>query len=377
MASPETPTATMNAMSLSSLFQPLTFSHGPAMKNRFMLAPLTNLQSHADGTLSDDEFHWLTLRAKGGFGLTMTCAAHVQREGQGFPGQLGVFSDDHLPGLTRLAAAIKAENSLAVVQLHHAGMRSPAELIGGQPVCPSDNDEFKARGLSLGEAEALVEAFVAAALRAERAGFDGVEIHGAHGYVLSQFLSPEINRRDDRYGGDAAGRARILWEVIEGVRGRCRPDFSIGLRLSPERFGLRLADIRDLAQALMTAGAIDYLDMSLWDVAKEPEEAAFKGRPLMAYFTELTRGAVRLGVAGKVSTPRIAADMLSAGADFVLLGRAAILNHDFPLRAADPAFTPARIPVTREHLRQEGLGPAFIDYMASWRGFVAEPVAAE
>jgi 2,4-dienoyl-CoA reductase-like NADH-dependent reductase (Old Yellow Enzyme family) len=370
-------TAAVIAMTLETLFQPLGFSHGPAMKNRFMLAPLTNLQSHPDGRLSDDEFHWLTMRAKGGFGLTMTCAAHVQRQGQGFPGQLGVFSDDHLPGLTRLAAAIKAEGSLAVVQLHHAGMRSPAELIGGQPVCPSDNEEFKARALSLAEVEALIEDFVAAAHRAERAGFDGVEIHGAHGYVLSQFLSPEINHREDRYGGDAVGRARIVWEVIEGVRRRCRPDFSIGLRLSPERFGLRLAEIRDLAQALMTAGAIDYLDMSLWDAAKEPEEEAFKGKRLMAYFTELDRGSVRLGVAGKVTTPRIAADVLGLGADFVLLGRAAVLNHDFPLRAAaDPAWAPSRPPVTRDYLRQEGLGPAFIDYMAGWKGFVAEPVAA-
>ena len=364
-------------MSLERLFQPLEFPHGPAMKNRFMLAPLTNLQSHADGRLSDDEFHWLTMRAKGGFGLTMTCAAHVHRHGQGFPGQLGVFSDDHLPGLTRLASAIKAEGSIAVVQLHHAGMRSPAELIGGAPVCPSDNEEFKARALSLAEVEALVEDFIAAAHRAERAGFDGVEIHGAHGYVLSQFLSPEINRREDRYGGDAEGRARIIWDIINGVRDRCRSDFSLGLRLSPERFGLRLTDIRDLAGALMGAGAIDYLDMSLWDAAKEPEEEAFKGKRLMSYFTELDRGGVRLGVAGKVTTPQIASDMLDAGADFVLLGRAAILNHDFPLlAAADEGWTPASTPVTRDHLRQEGLGPAFIDYMASWKGFVSDPVAA-
>jgi 2,4-dienoyl-CoA reductase-like NADH-dependent reductase (Old Yellow Enzyme family) len=364
-------------MTLENLFQPLAFSHGPAMKNRFMLAPLTNLQSHPDGRLSDDEFHWLTLRAKGGFGLTMTCAAHVQREGQGFPGQLGVFSDDQLPGLTRLAAAIKAEGSLAALQLHHAGMRSPSELIGGQPVCPSDNDEFKARALSLGEVEALIEAFVVAALRAEQAGFDGVEIHGAHGYVLSQFLSPEINQREDRYGGDAEGRARIVWEIIDGVRARCRPDFSLGLRLSPERFGLRLGEIRDLAQALMAKDAIDYLDMSLWDAAKDPEEDAFKGKRLMTWFTELERGAVKLGVAGKIITPAIAAAALADGADFVLLGRAAILNHDFPIRAADPAFAPSRPPVTKEYLRQEGLGPAFIEYMAGWKGFVAEPLAAE
>jgi len=107
---------------------------------------LTNLQSHPDGTLSDDEYHWLTQRAVGGFGATMTCAAHIQAIGQGFPGQLGAFSDDHLPGLTRLAAGIKAEGSLAIVQLHHAGMRSPKDLIGEAPVCPSDNAEFGCPG---------------------------------------------------------------------------------------------------------------------------------------------------------------------------------------------------------------------------------------
>ena len=98
---------------MQQLLEPLTFSRGPAMKNRFMLAPLTNSQSHDDGTLSDDEFHWLVMRAQGGFGLTMTCAAHVQAEGRGFPGQLGIFSDDHLEGLTRLAAAIRASGERA------------------------------------------------------------------------------------------------------------------------------------------------------------------------------------------------------------------------------------------------------------------------
>ena len=112
------------------------------MKNRFMLAPLTNSQSHEDGLMSDEEFHWLTMRAKGGFGLTMTCASHVQAIGKGFPGQMGVFSDLHSEGLSRLAEEIKSHNSVAIVQLHHAGMRSPKELIGEDPVCPSDNEEF-------------------------------------------------------------------------------------------------------------------------------------------------------------------------------------------------------------------------------------------
>src|SRR5215510_4904013 len=114
---------------MPTLNDKLTFTRGPAMKNRFMLAPLTNLQSHPDGVLSDDEFRWLTKRAQGGFGLTMTCAAHVQAVGQGFPGQLGVFGDQHLEGLTRLAAAIKANGSVAALQMHHAGNRSPKDLV--------------------------------------------------------------------------------------------------------------------------------------------------------------------------------------------------------------------------------------------------------
>ncbi len=101
---------------MGHLFDPLPLARGPAMKNRFALAPLTNLQSHPDGRLSDDEFDWLTYRARGGFALTMTCAAHVQRIGQGFPGQLGVFGDQHLEGLTRLAAEIRKYGSIAVVQ---------------------------------------------------------------------------------------------------------------------------------------------------------------------------------------------------------------------------------------------------------------------
>lgn len=354
---------------MSDLFAPLSLAHGPALKNRFMLAPLTNLQSHPDGVLSDDEFNWLTLRAKGGFGLTMTCAAHVQAVGQGFPGQLGIFGDQHLAGLTRLAAAIKAAGSVAAVQLHHAGNRSPKDLVG-QPVCPSDDPETGARGLSLAEVEQLVEDFVAAAVRADRAGFDGVEIHGAHGYVLAQFLSPEINRRDDRYGGSLENRARIIFEIIDGVRRRCRPDFQLGLRLSPERFGLKLAEVLETAQAVLRDGRIDYLDMSLWDVFKEPEEEEFKGRSLMSYFTELDRGQVRLGVAGKVTSPAIAQQMLADGADYVLIGRAAILHHDFPERARDPQFTPVALPVTAEYLANEGLGPAFVRYMSTWPGFV-------
>lgn len=354
-----------------NLFEPMSFKCGKAMDNRFMLAPLTNSQSHEDGTLSGDEHHWLTMRAQGGFGATMTAAAHVQKVGQGFPGQLGIFSDDHLEGLTKLAGAINKEGSLSIVQLHHAGMRSPKELIGGAPRCPSDNEETGATALSTEEVEQLTEDFIVGAERAERAGFDGVELHGAHGYILCQFLSPTINLRDDKYGGSFENRCRILFDIIEGIRARCQPGFNLGVRLSPERFDVRLAEIIELAQKLMKDGDVDYLDMSLWDSFKEPEEEEFKGRSLMSYFTELDRGDVRLGVAGKVRTPAEARRCLDLGCDFVLLGRAAILHHDFPNKTkADADFVPARNPVTADYLRGEGLGEAFIVYMSGWKGFV-------
>jgi 2,4-dienoyl-CoA reductase-like NADH-dependent reductase (Old Yellow Enzyme family) len=343
------------------------------MKNRFMLAPLTNSQSHADGTLSDEEFNWLTMRAAGGFGLTMTCAAHVQANGQGFPGQLGVFDDNHIPGLSRLAEAIKQQDSVAILQLHHAGMRSPAELIGESPVCPSDDEETGARALSHVEVKALVEDFIKGAERAEAAGFDGVELHGAHGYIICQFLSDEINHRDDEYGGSLENRWRILLEIIDGVRQRCRPDFILGVRLSPERFGMHLAEVTQLAERLMREDQLDFLDMSLWDVWKEPEEEAFKGRALIDYFTELERGRTRLGVAGKIRTPQEAERALAAGVDWIMLGRAAILHHDVPGKyAQDPGFVPASLPVSREYLGAEGLSPVFVDYMAGWPGFVAD-----
>lgn len=361
---------------MSDLFQPLALAHGPELKNRFILAPLTNTQSHPDGVLSDEEFHWLTLRAAGGFGLTMTCAAHVQAGGQGFPGQLGVFDDRHLPGLSRLAATIKAKGSVAAVQLHHAGSRSPKELVG-TPVCPSDEAKSGSRALTLDEVQKLRDDFIAAAKRSERAGFDGIEIHGAHGYILAQFLSPEINHREDRYGGSLENRARIVMEIIDGIRAQCRSDFQVGIRLSPERFGLKLAEIREVAGKILSDGKIDYLDMSLWDVVKEPNEDEFKGRTLMSYFTDLPRGNVKLGAAGKVMSAADARGVLEAGCDFVVVGRAAILRHDFPERVKrDAGYTSPALPVTVQHLSDEGLSPAFVKYMRNWPGFVAEEAAA-
>lgn len=358
------------------LAQPLTLTRGPAWKNRFMLAPLTNRQSHADGRLSDEEYRWLTMRAEGGFGLTMTCAAHVLEQGQGFGGQLGIFSDDHLEGLTRLADGLRAAGSVSSVQLHHAGIRSPRELVG-DIVGPSDDAETGARALSTAEVEAARDAFIAGAVRAEKAGFDGVEVHGAHGYLLCAFMSPELNRREDRYGGSLENRARLTFEIVDGIRAACGPDFQLGLRLSMERFGLRFDEQLEITAEVLRQGVVDYLDMSLWDVKKEPSDPDHKGRTMMERLAELPRGQVRLGAAGKIMSARDAADLLAAGCDYAVIGRAAILRHDYPNRVmADGAYASPATPVSEAHLAAEGLSPTFVTYMRNWKGFVEEPVEA-
>ncbi len=358
---------------MTTPFDPLTFRRGPAMANRFMLAPLTNCQSHPDGTLSDDEHHWLTRRAVGGFGLVMTCAAHVQAAGQGFPGQLGIFDDRHLDGLRRLATDLGAA-AVSSVQLHHAGNRSPADLIGRQPVCPSDDPATGARALTTAEVEEVVADFVAAAVRAERAGFHGVELHGAHGYLICQFLSAEINQRTDRYGGSLENRSRLLFEIIDGIRGACGTSFQLAVRLSPDRFGMRTDEVVEVYRRLVSDGAVDMIDMSLWDFTRSVTDGPSAGTPLLELFSGVERGEVRLGVAGRIHDPADVQSVLDRGVDIAVLGRVAILHHDYPqLLARDPGFVPRRPPATPEELLAEGLSAHFIDYLRrSFKGFVTE-----
>ncbi|HRB05349.1 MAG TPA: NADH:flavin oxidoreductase [Ilumatobacteraceae bacterium] len=357
---------------MSSPFDPVTFRRGPAMANRLMLAPLTNTQSHADGTLSDEEFHWLAMRAEGGFGLTMTCAAHVQANGQGFPGQLGIWSDAHVERLTQLAAALNATGTVSYAQLHHAGNRSPAELIGQQPVCPSDDPATGARALTTDEVHEVIAAFVAAARRAEAAGFHGVELHGAHGYLICQFLSPELNQRDDEFGGSLENRSRLLLDIIAGIRAQCGDDFAVAVRLSPERFGMRTDEIVEVYERLVASGQVDLIDMSLWDVDRRVPDSEFEGRTLTEIISALPRGAVRLGVAGKIHDPADIQRVLDTGVDIAVLGRVAILHHDYPqLLQRDPNFVPRRPPAKPDVLAAEGVSPRFVEYLAaSFKGFV-------
>jgi 2,4-dienoyl-CoA reductase-like NADH-dependent reductase (Old Yellow Enzyme family) len=361
-------------MNRVDLLAPLAFRNGVTAKNRVALAPMTNGQSHADGTLGDDELRWLASRAEGGFGIVETCAAHVSLDGQGWAGELGIYDDRLLPGLRALASALREHGALGVVQIFHGGARAPREVTGERPWSAVElpGDPADPRAGSGDDVQRVIAAFRAAAWRAHEAGFAGVELHGAHGYLLGQFLS-RLNTRSDGYGGSLEGRARLIREATRAVRAAVPKGFLVGVRLSPEDFGqakgLDLDESLEVARWLCDDG-IDFLHASLWrsteNTQKRPAEHAV---PL---FRAACPDDVRLFVAGAIWTRAEAEALLEKGADVVALGRSAIANPDWPLRIADPAWQPRRPPLTPAELHERALSNTFVGYMRRWKGFVGE-----
>lgn len=354
---------------MSSLFDPLVFRTGLSVRNRIVLAPLTNMQSNADGSLGDAELHWLLSRAAGGYGIVMTCAAHVARDGQGWPGELGVFDDTLLPGLTQLAAALRERGVTSMVQIFHGGVRADAAVTGTQPWSASELEGARA-GTEDDIQRAIVQ-FTDAAERARRAGFDGVEIHGAHGYLFTQFLSATQNQRTDDWGGPLANRARLLRETMRAIRGRVGSSFTVGVRLSPENFGnargLDLDESLQVARWLADDSA-DFVHLSLWhslnNTQKRPSTNAI---PL---FRAVLPADVRVLAAGAIWTRAEAEQVMALGADAAVLGRSAIANADWPRRAIDPHWKPQRPPFTIDALVASGLSPRFAEYMRRFKDFV-------
>ncbi|MBC8328946.1 MAG: NADH:flavin oxidoreductase [Planctomycetes bacterium] len=352
---------------MPTLDQSLTLPCGARLPHRFALAPLTNLQSNQDGSLHQDELRWLERRA-GHFGLVSTCAASVSEDGRAWPGQLGIHHDGLIPGLERLATALRRTGSVAIVQIHHGGdkaERSASKI--------STVDREGVRGASEADLERVVGDFVAAARRAERAGFDGVELHGANGYLFTQFLAPEDNPRTDAYGGDRAGRARLLREALRAVRAATAPGFAVGVRLSPvdvwSQRGLVLADGVQVARWMAEDGA-DFVHLSLKDAAG-PAPFEDTGVVVARAVRDALPPEVPVISAGGVWTRADAARAAAAGADIVAIGKAAIVHPDWPEASRAAGFAPLRPPWDPDHLRRVDVGPDFVDYLMRFPGLVA------
>lgn len=344
---------------------------GRTLPNARALAPLTNLQSHTDGTLGDDELRWLSRRAHGGFGLVSTCATYVSEQGHAWDGQLGIAHDGHLPGLTRLAKALNAHGALSVVQLHHGGAKATFRAPGAPPrISASDGDGHQAA--TPGELAQVVRDFVDGALRAEAAGFAGVEIHGANGYLFTQLLAPEDNRRTDAWGGSLEGRARLLRDTVRAVRAAVRPGFAVGVRLSPvdtwDRRGLVLDDgVR--VGVWMAQDGVDFVHLSLrqaWGPPPfEPERP-----PVARAFRDALPPDVPVLAAGGIRTAADEVRARQAGVDVVVVGKAAIRHPDWPMEVDVPGFEPAPTPWSPDDLRDQAVGPGLIAYLGGFPGLV-------
>ena len=357
---------------MKNLLAPWTLRNGVRVSNRVALAPLTNTQSNADGTISEDEFKWLESRAKGGYGMVITCASHVAKDGQGWQGELACFDDVHIPGLRRVADACHAAGTLGLVQIFHGGMRADSKVTGERTWSARDGGADGPREATIADIERVIGQFADAAERAHKAGMDGVEIHGANGYLITQFLSAK-NDRSDAWGGSFEHRARLAREVTRAVRARVPASFIVGVRLSPEDFGNSVG--MDLDESIQTArwlaeDGVDYVHLSIWDVhknsVKKPEIS------VTAAFREGMPAEVPLIVAGKITTRAEAEQMLLVGADAVALGRAAMVNPNWPRDVEDANWVPKQMPLTADEYRARGLGEAFINYLRSRKGFVAE-----
>lgn len=267
---------------MNKLFLPFDFSNSQkTVKNRLALAPMTNMQSNEDGTLGDDEYNWLISRAKEDFGTIITCAANVSKDGQGWPGELGIYDDKHISGLSKLAKGIKEFGSLALIQIFHGGARSPESLIGMQPWSASAHtmshpkQPVEVRAATEEEIERVIEDFVKAAKRAAEAGFDGVELHGAHGYLIHQFLSTATNHRHDKWGGSFENRSRFARTILQKIKSSMNEDFLVGVRISPEDkytfHGIDFDESIEFSKLLVDDGA-DFIHLSPWDALKKPEK---------------------------------------------------------------------------------------------------------
>ncbi len=236
-------------------------------RNRLVLAPITTNYGSSKGLVTQAVLDFYKERSKD-VGLVIVEATSVSSTGRIVPGSIGLWDDSQVSGMTKLVKTIKKQGALTVVQLNHSGPRCPPmtnKRHGFSPSGVAFRPDVVPIIMNEGDIEQLIRDFSKAALRAQKSGFDGVEIHGAHLYLLSQFLSPLTNKREDRYGGDAKARARLALDIVKDVRKHLGPDYPIFFRINAEERipgGLTLDDALVMGKLLKEAG-VDVLDISL------------------------------------------------------------------------------------------------------------------
>jgi 2,4-dienoyl-CoA reductase-like NADH-dependent reductase (Old Yellow Enzyme family)/thioredoxin reductase len=324
-------------MEFPHLLQPFPMKN-LALRNRIVMAPMLSRLCDPDGIVSQKLIDYYAERAKGGAGLIIVEYCYIdEKESKANQGQLGVYSDQLIAGLGDLAEAIQEWGAKAILQICHAGRSTSSRYMGRQPIAPSAMPGYTgemAREMTPGEIEAVMESFAEGARRAKTAGFDGVELHGTHGYLMAQFLSPHTNHRTDIYGKD---RGLFALQTLERVRARVGRDYLVGYRMSGDEFvegGITLEEARAFARRLEERG-IDYLHVSggIIEVGENFVIPMYFPKGYLLHLAEGIKQAVKIPViaVGAVHDPSLAEESLERKrADLIAMGRALIADPEYP-----------------------------------------------
>ena len=334
-------------MDKSQLFEKITLNNGTVVPNHLAIAPLTLFSSNPDGTINDEEREYLKLRATN-IGLYILGAQVVSKEGITAINFPGTFCDKDLPSIKERADIVKSQGALAINQIHHGGALALKQYSGMTPVVPSKDiavEEAKKRGadtdmheLTDNEINEIIEKFANATELSIKAGYDGVEIHGANNYLIQQFYSPHTNKRKDNWGGSDEKRMNFALKIVDAVckireKHNC-PKFIIGYRLSPEEpyeDGITMTETLKLIKALVQK-PIQYIHISQKDYFKKTRRGEGIGIERLKLIHDVTKDKVALiGVGGLKSEKNIYDAFKTGFSEFIAVGVASMLNPDFAI----------------------------------------------
>jgi len=374
------------------VWSPLRFNSGQEVANRFVIAPLTTNSSHEDGTATEGELEFIRRRAASGFGAVISSATYIEQDGRSWQGT-GASHDGHLSSLRRLAEAMRASGGLAILQIYDGGRIARPDLIGEQGLrAPSAIASLRPgaktpRAMTADEVGKLIASFRDAASLARKAGFDGVEIHGANHYAVHQFFSPRANQRDDHWGGSLSKRMNFPLAVAQAVRDALGPKLIAGFRMTPfeaESNGYTLEDAKLLCAELARLN-LDYLSVSLDDyrMSRPTGEARVYDRPVektytpaespITEFSRVIAGHCAVMASGGIKTCADAEGAIKVGADLVAVGRAVVVDPEWlsKVRSKSEASILAGLPKDELQIAKAlSIPPPMVEYLLSRPGWI-------
>lgn len=353
---------------LDSLFSSYKLK-GKTVKNRIIVPAMVTNFCTSEGKATDRYIAYHEAKAKGGFGLIITENYAIDPLGRGFRNVAGLWNDEQIESHTELVNRVHKYNTLILAQIYHCGRQTNRGAIGDIPVapsaipCPFGTDI--PRELTLSEIKDIVQKYGDAALRAKKCGFDGIEIHGGHGYLITQFLSPFSNKRVDEYGGNFMNRARFALEIIKDIRNKCGNDFIVGMRISVDEMvegGLHLEDSKALVPFLEEAG-VDLLNISVGNYLAIDVNVA-SAYTTQGWFADRAAEIKKICnipviAVSRINDPILANSIIREGkADFTAMGRASLADPEMPNKAKEGRYDEIRHCIACNH---GCIGTLFVD----------------